>query len=271
MNTGRASRTPAGTEISACMEQSQLLERKNTRVVRMNPESDPVAKAAYNELADTYAEEVRTNPYNADLEFPATTSLVPDAEDERILDAGCGTGVYTEWLLEQGADVVGVDVSEKMLEHANERVGGRAEFRQADLGEPFEFAATDAFDGIVSALALGYVKEWRKPFSEFARLLKPGGFLVFSTGHPLDQFPFEAEDEDANYFEIELRQKEWEVDVPYYRRPFSEIINPLLETGFRLETVVEPQPTKAFEEKRPERYEKESRHPVFFCVRATKS
>lgn len=237
----------------------------------MTDEDDPIARAAYDELADTYAEDVRENAYNAHIEFPATSSLVPDVDGKRILDAGCGTGVYTEWLLDQGADVVGIDVSTEMLAHARDRVGdraeGRAHLQQADLGEPLPFE-TDAFDGVISALALGYVRDWEATVAEFARVLEPGGFLVFSTGHPCDQFPFETDDSSANYFEVERREKAWEVDVPYYRRPFGAVVNPLLDAGFRLDSVVEPQPTEAFEKQRPERYEKESRYPVFLCVRA---
>jgi len=240
----------------------------------MTGEDDPIAADAYDELADSYAEEVRESPYNAHLEFPATTSLIPDVEGQRILDAGCGTGVYTEWLLEQGADVVGMDASEAMLDHARDAVGDQATFHQADLGKSLDFAETDAFDGVVSALALGYVEDLRVPFGEFARVLNPGGFLVFSTGHPLDQFPPddpEMGDDpgDANYFEVERLVKEWDVEVPYYRRPLAEIVNPLLDAGFRLDRLVEPQPTEAFREAWPERYEKESRYPVFVCVRAT--
>lgn len=231
----------------------------------------PIAKTAYDELADTYAEEVRTNPYNAHLEFPATSGLIPEVEGKRILDAGCGTGVYSEWLLDHGADVVGFDVSEQMLKQARNRVGNEADFHQAALEESLVFARSDSFDGIVSALALGYVQDLREPFSEFARVLKPGGFVVFSTSHPFDQFPFEADDGESNYFDVEKRLKAWEVDVPYYRRPLEEIIPPLLETGFQIEEFVEPQPTEAFKEELPERYDKESRYPVFLCIRASYS
>jgi SAM-dependent methyltransferase len=234
----------------------------------MTARDEPIAKGAYDELADRFAEEVRSNPYNADFEFPATTDLIPDVDGKRILDAGCGTGVYTEWLLERGAKVVGFDVSEAMLNQVPDEVQEAATFYQADLAKPFEFADSDWFDGIVSALALGYVEDLRDPFSEFARVLTPGGFLVFSTAHPLDQFPIDEDDGNANYYEVERREKDWDVDMPYYRRPVSEIINPLLETGFQIERFVEPQPTAAFEEKWPERYEKESRYPVFVCVRA---
>jgi SAM-dependent methyltransferase len=232
----------------------------------MPADEAPIAEAAYDELADEYAQEVESSAYNADLAFPGTVDLVPDVDGKRVLDAGCGTGVYTEWLLDQGAEVVGVDASEAMLDHAAERVGDRADLRRANLAEPLEFADDAAFDGVVCVLVLGYVEDWRKPFAEFARLLRPGGFLVFTVAHPFDEFPLE---EDENYFAVERRTKEWSVEVPYYRRPLSEVLNPLVEAGLRVDRIAEPQPTEAFGEKRPERYEKESRQPVFLCVRAT--
>jgi SAM-dependent methyltransferase len=230
-------------------------------------DEEPIAEAAYDELADSYAAEVETNPYNAYLDFPGTTTLVPDVEGKRVLDAGCGTGQYTGWLLDQGAAVVGVDASEEMLAHAAERVGDRAELHRANLAEPLDFAADGEFDGVVSALVLGYVADWRATFAEFKRVLQPGGFVVFSVKHPLDEFPL---DDDESYFETERRTKEWDVDVPYYRRPLSEMIDPLLENGFRLDALSEPQPTEAFREAWPERYETESKRPVFLCVRAVR-
>ena len=231
----------------------------------MPAEDEPIARDAYDEIAAEYDEDVKTNAYNAHLEFPATSSLVPAVDGDRVLDAGCGTGVYTAWLLDRGADVVGVDVSGEMLDRARETAGDRAAFHRANLGEPLDFAADDAFDGVLSALALDYVERWAGPFSEFARLLRPGGFLVFSVAHPMDVF---EEDSGSNYFAVERQTKEWAVDVPYYRRPLSAMLDPLVEAGFELERLVEPQPTAAFREARPERYEKESTHPVFLCVRA---
>lgn len=230
-------------------------------------DSDPIAEDAYDELADAYAEEVESSAYNADLAFPGTTALVPDVDGKRVLDAGCGTGVYAEWLLDQGADVVGVDASEAMLDRATERVGDRAEFHRADLGDSLEFAADGEFDGVVSGLALDYVEDWGPTFAEFARVLAPGGFLVFSVAHPFDEFPLDG---DENYFDVERRTKDWDVEVPYYRRPLGEMLNPLLDAGFRIERIGEPRPTEAFAEKRPERYEVESKRPVFLGVRAVK-
>lgn len=154
-----------------------------------------------------------------------------------------------------------------MLERARERVGDRAAFHRADLAEPLGFAADDAFDGIVCSLVLDYVEDWRDPFEEFARLLAPGGFLVISVPHPFDEYPL---DPDGDYFAVERRVKEWSVDVPYYRRPLTEVFGPLLETGFRIDALSEPRPAERFRERWPERYETESKRPVFLCVRAVR-
>jgi len=227
------------------------------------PSEDRTPTDAYDELAEEYVEEIESNPYNAHLEFPATTELIPDVDGKRVLDAGCGAGLYTEWLLEGGADVVGVDASEGMLERARERLDDAA-LQRVDLSGPLPFRA-DAFDGVVSGLALGYIEEWRPVFEEFRRVLADGGFVVFSVKHPFDEFPLPAA---SNYFETERYVKEWAVDVPYHRRPLSAVLNPVLEAGLRIDRVAEPRPTAAFEAAWPERYETESRQPVFLAVRA---
>ena len=157
-----------------------------------------------------------------------------------------------------------------MVEGAKRRLGDRAEIRRADITEPFEFA-DDEFDGIVSGLTLHYVEDWRPVFAEFARILRPGGFLVFSTHHPVDDYiAFEGE----NYFETERKRMTWstsgeEIDIPFYRRPISEVIDPLIEAGFRLDELVEPTPKETFKAKKPESYEKRLKYPTFLCVRAS--
>jgi SAM-dependent methyltransferase len=236
------------------------------------PDESPTVENAYDRLSGSY-ETHEDDPYCADFEFPATTDLVPEVEGNRVLDAGCGRGRYTEWLIERGASVVAVDKSSEMVERARQRVDDRAEIRRADIGQPLEFADDSEFDGVVSGLSLHYLENWRRTFAEFARLLRPGGFLVFSTHHPIDDYvAFEAE----NYFETERERMTWsasgdEIDVPFYRRPFSEVVNPLVETGFRLEELVEPKPTEAFEERKPESYEKRLTYPTFLCIRASNS
>ncbi|WP_276257520.1 class I SAM-dependent methyltransferase [Haloglomus litoreum] len=231
----------------------------------------PTVDDAYDRLAGTYESQER-DPYCADLEFPATTALLPDVAGDRVLDAGCGHGRYAEWLVERGADVLAVDRNAEMLDRARRRLGDRATVRRADITGPIEAADDGGFDGVVCGLSLHYVEDWREAFAEFARVLRPGGFLVFSAQHPVDEYiAFEAE----NYFEVERDSMTWAagdetVEVPFYRRPFSEVVNPLVETGFRLDELVEPTPTERFRERKPESYEKRMRYPTFLCIRATR-
>lgn len=234
----------------------------------MPSDDAPAAADAYDELSEEY-ERQETDPYCVDFEVPAMKELIPSVAGERILDAGCGRGRYAEWLLDQGAEVVAVDKSSEMVAEARRRVGEPADVYQADIAEPLEFDP-DAFDGIVSGLTLHYLEDWRPVFAEFARVLRPGGFLAFSTHHPVDDYvAFDTE----NYFETERLTMTWsteegDVDVPFYRRPFSEVVGPLLEAGFQLDEVVEPTPEPGFEEKKPESYEKRMTYPTFLCVRA---
>lgn len=233
----------------------------------------PPAYEAWESLAERYSEAVETKAHNALYERPATLSLLPSVEGKRVLDAGCGPGVYALWLVEQGAQVVGIDASPNMVALAAERLRRAAEIHIADIRKPLDFLDTDDFDVILSTLVLDYVEDWSQPFSEFHRLLRQDGVLVFSCGHPLGDFYRHRE--IANYFSTELIEETWtgfggKDVVPFYRRPFSAVLNPLTSAGFKLEKILEPTPLKSFEEEDPEDYTLLMKQPGFLCVRARK-
>lgn len=95
---------------------------------------------------------------------------------ESAVDLGCGTGSYTYWLQELGLSVIGVDISEKMLEVARRKGSGRVSFIRADLVHlPLE---SDRFDLAVCNLALEFVSDPAAALKEGYRILKPGGRLV---------------------------------------------------------------------------------------------
>ena len=233
----------------------------------------PVAQQAYNELAEHYAQLVDTKAHNAYYERPATLSLLPDVAGKQVCDAGCGPGVYAEWLVEHGASVVAFDANPKMVQFAKERLGEKARVLLASLDEPLAFLDDASVDVILSPLVMDYVKDWRSAFTEFYRVLVLGGVLVFSTEHPHTKY--EDHRQTSNYFEIERVEFTWrgfgkKVVVPSYRRPMSEMINPLIETGFTLDKLLEPLPTPEFKQADPEDYEKLMRSPGFLCLRAIK-
>ena len=81
---------------------------------------------------------------------------------ERILDVGCGTGVFTLDLLRAGSHVIGLELSLPMLQR----------------GLPF---ADNAFDKTVSVTAIEFLEDARSGVAELLRVTKPGGFVVVAS------------------------------------------------------------------------------------------
>ena len=239
----------------------------------MSDDTKPIAFDAYEKLADFFAAESDTKPHNAYYDRPAVVGLLPDVQGKNVLDAGCGSGWYTAWLLERGARVTGIDMSPKMIEHTRQRTNGRVTLHQADLSQPLDFLPDAAFDLVVSGLAIHYVSDLPGLLGEFHRVLRTGGLLVFSTGHPIDELRFSAH---GNYFETELVSATWRklsiepVEVPWYRMPLSAFTEGLWQAGFVIERLVEPRPTPEFKQADPEDYEKLMHMPAFMCIRARK-
>lgn len=230
----------------------------------------PLALAAYEKLADAYAAKVDTKPHNAYYERPATLSLLPDVNGRTVLDAGCGSGVYSAWLIDRGARVVAVDVSPRMLHHARGNVGNKALVCRADLGGGAPFLKSGSFDVVLSALSLDYLPDWEVVFRDYHRVLRAGGHFVLSVGHPFFDFEYFKTD---SYFDTEEVSCEWRgfgirVDMPSYRRSLSTLVNTALMAGFDLEQILEPKPTAEFKKADLKRYEKLMRQPAFLCVKA---
>ena len=240
----------------------------------MNEEKNPIALDAYEKLADAYAEMIETKPHNAYLERPATLSLLPDVKGKRVLDAGCGPGLYADLLVQRGAEMVAVDASPRMLEHARRRLGDRANVRLHDLRKPLGFLEDDSVDLVLASLVMDYIEDWVPVFKEFRRVLKSDGVFVFSVGHPAINFVLKEGMED--YFSVHRMEMLWtgfgvEVVMPSYHRPIEAIVESLHEAGFLVERLIEAKPTEDYRRVDPEGYEKASKRPSFLNIRAVPS
>jgi ubiquinone/menaquinone biosynthesis C-methylase UbiE len=237
------------------------------------PQKRPIAQDAYDELAEAYAALVETKPHNAYYERPATLSLLPDVQGKRVLDAGCGPGVYSEWLVSHGAQVVAIDANAKMVSLAQERLGDQVRVIQANLEEPLDFLENESFDVVICPLVMEYIKDWDATFTEFHRVLRYAGCLLYSVSHPL--YIFTQLQDRVHYFEVEFLEITWhgfgkEVKMPCYVRPLGEVINPLRRAGFILDQLLEPLPTEQFKLADSQEYDLLLHRPEFLCIRAIK-
>ena len=107
---------------------------------------------------------------------------LPLRGDERVLDAGCGTGQVTEALRERLPDgeVVALDASPSMLERARARLGDdRVTFLAHDLLEPIPIPPVDA---ILSTATFHWVPDHDRLFANLAAVLRPDGRMAAQSG-----------------------------------------------------------------------------------------
>ncbi len=231
----------------------------------------PVSHDSYEAMAERYAEAVKTKPHNAFLERPALRALVPALHGGRVLDAGCGAGINLLWLLEQGArEVIGVDYSQNMIQLARQAAtSDQVRLFVGDLNQPLDLLSDHSFDLVYSSLVMHYIADQHTLFAEFARILRPGGYFVFSTHHPFADYLGHG----GSYFETRLLTEEWKMggepySVSFYRRPLDAITGALAQAGFIIERLTEARPTAEYAQAAPESYARQKDRPSFLCIRA---
>lgn len=101
--------------------------------------------------------------------------------DERVLDAGCGTGRVTEALVERlpRGEVIAIDGSPAMVEQARARLDGRADVRVGDL---LELRLERPVDAILSTATFHWIADHDRLFARLRDALVPGGRLVAQCG-----------------------------------------------------------------------------------------
>src|SRR5438105_6910386 len=108
----------------------------------------------------------------------------PFRGDERILDAGCGSGRVTAELLNAfpKAHITAVDASQNMVEQTLKGLahfGGRVEVTQLEL---LDLASAQDFDVIFSTAVFHWIKDHDRLFANLFRALRPGGLLLAQCG-----------------------------------------------------------------------------------------
>lgn len=188
-------------------------------------------------------------------EWETLEKLLPGLNDKRILDLGCGFGWHCQYAMEHRAkSVTGVDLSENMLQIAKEKTDKRITY----LRMPIEDISFDnnSFDVVISSLAFHYIESFQPVAEKIAACLVPGGEFVFSAEHPVftsygSQDWYYDEHGNILHFPIDRYFLEGERTTDFlgekvikYHRTLTTYLNILLQSGFEITGIAEPQPSQ---------------------------
>ncbi|HEX8244240.1 MAG TPA: class I SAM-dependent methyltransferase [Longimicrobium sp.] len=250
------------------------------------PEFDAAAaRAAWDRAADAYAQGQASGRdfYRYEFLGPVQVALCGPVRGMRVLDVGCGSGYFAREMARLGANVVGVDLSPRMIEHA----------RRAEAAEPLgiEYVAGDAaeviprcdpasFDLAASCLALQDMADPATVLRGVRAALRPGGRFVASITHPCTDTPFRRWEKDEagrkrwlcldRYFDrepLEYAWKGWAYDftTPALHATLEDWFGWIHAAGFRLRDLREPRPTDEALRRRPE-LDDAARMPYFLIL-----
>lgn len=214
-------------------------------------------------------------------EWHVLKSLIPDLRNKSVLDLGCGFGWHCRYSREQQASsVIGVDLSDKMLQKAREMTNDPLISYIKMPIEEIDFSAAP-FDVVISSLAFHYIKSFEAICKKVYACLKPGGAFIFSVEHPI----FTSRNEQDWYYDDQGKRLHWAVDdyqsegvretifltenVIKYHRTLSTYINDLIDAGFSIRAVKEPIPSEEMLKSDPDMQD-ELRRPMFLIISAEK-
>jgi SAM-dependent methyltransferase len=240
--------------------------------VTQNVYDDPAFFAGYSRLPRS-VEGLAGAP-----EWPALRALLPPLSRRKVVDLGCGFGWFCRWAREQGAaQVLGLDVSEKMLERARAMASDPAiTYARVDL-ESLDLPPA-SFDIAYSSLVLHYVENLGGLIAAVYCTLVPGAHLVLSVEHPIFTAPMRpgwTSNSDGrktwpvDHYQIEgARRTDWiGSGVIKQHRTIGTYFNLLIGAGFTIAHVEEWRPTPDQIEAQPTLAE-ELERPMFLLVTA---
>jgi ubiquinone/menaquinone biosynthesis C-methylase UbiE len=182
--------------------------------------------------------------------------LLGDIKGKRIIDLGCGGGQNAVALAKMGAEVTGVDFSREQIKRAESLAAAQKvsiRFQQADISA-IPFIDDQSFDIAISACAISFLERIDLVFTEANRVLNSGGRFILSDMNPL-QYLLDETDRGVTfndkYYQRSLAMNwSWDFDelnnaprFRHYVRMISQYINSLVDSGFTIKKVLEPEST----------------------------
>ena len=232
--------------------------------------------AAYDEIAKEFYEwrksKKRRGFYEGFLVLPSFLKLLGDVKGKKILDVGCGPGVYASLLTEKGAVIHGMDISKELIGIAKKEAP-TAELLVGDATRlPYK---NSEFDMVTAIHVLYHLKSWDQLLKETHAVLKKGGIFIFFICNPFAQKLEQQKwffkrfrvvkdyfDEGEKYTLMGLKKKK--VKMVEYHKTFSTIIKLLIKSGFEIIDYEDCKPLEEARELFPTEYKRWLNYP-YIC------
>ncbi len=219
---------------------------------------------SWDDFAEKYSAE-REVAYSTFVEAPAVTEAIGDVRGKSVLDAGCAGGYFTRKLDYLGANIIGIDVSPRMLEWAK-RKDKKQEYFEMDAR--YLGFKDNSFDCILSSLLFNNIPEYETVLEEFNKILRPSGKLVFSVLNP--NYTESKKHEDGYIYEYWPTLMAEDERVKLIHRTMKDYEDGLNNAGFNTENLIVPKPQEELKRINPEIYEKRLKNPAFLVIKASK-
>ena len=223
--------------------------------------------------------------FNDCIETPILFAMLPDLRGRTILDIGCGMGQHAKRFSEAGAaSVLGIDLSEKMLEYAREHNSAENISYRRMAMEEIE-TLDGPFDLVTSSLVFDYAEDFAGLMRKIHGLMTEDAEFVFSMSHPIvtawdgayDRYTRTETGERLyanlrNYCLEGPRKVDWIVHgYECYHRTVSSLINALIGAGFTIEECQEARISDEMRRKYPGLFGGTIHRPEFIFFRCRKT
>lgn len=245
---------------------------------------------SWGNVSSWYDETVEnSDSYQQKVILPNLLRIVAPQKGVKILDVGCGTGVFSRAFAEKGAEVVGVDIGLELIDIAEKKSG--------DLKIKYVLASADnlskikdgEFDVATIVLAIQNMKNLDAVIGEVSKKLKQGGILAIVINHPAFRIPqnsdwYYDEKDKIQYRKIARYMSEMEIPILMnpgnknskktysFHRPLQVYVKSLVKNGLFIIKLEEWISHKESEKGPKKNIEDKARKeiPMFMCIECVK-
>lgn len=237
---------------------------------------EKTAEKAYDTMATFYHKMRYENNgmfFNGCIEMPGMLKMLGNVKGKKILDWGCGSGIYAKLLTKKGAKVKGFDISKEMIDIAKD-ANPKLDLK---VGSGNKIPFNETFDIVYASLAIHYLDDWNKSLKEINRVLKKGGEFIFSIGNPIHNASKGTIIKGKEYRILGMKDyyagdkstADWKLPngkvshIETYNKPYGEIIRTLVKHNFEIIDYDDPKPISKAKKINPKEYEYYRKAPIF--------